>query len=277
MPDMIRLIKSTAETFMDKTNILHKNLCIGRIISVIKSNNPHHHKLISVNGRHSDAFVYVISGSCSYRFDDGAKFEANTGDAFYLPYKSVYTMFIQSEDYKFIFCDFEFVEEGARGAAFCPCGNANIEPLFSRLLNLYTTPAADTYTECMSTLYSIYGSIRQNNSRAYLSKSKKDVMAAARRYIDEHFASPELSVSILAERVGVSEVYFRRLFKSQYGVSPIKYITAVRLKQATRLMKYPFLTLDECATQSGFSSLQYFSRIFKQEIGISPGRYRQDL
>ena len=195
---------------MDKTNILHQNLCIGRIISVIKSNNPHHHKLISVNGRHSDAFVYVISGSCSYRFDDGAKFEANTGDAFYLPYKSVYTMFIQSEDYKFIFCDFEFVGEGARGAAFCPHGNTNINSLFSRLLNRYTSPTADTYAECMSILYSIYGVIRQNNARAYLSKKKKDAMAAAMCYIDEHFANPELSVSLLAERVGF------RIFICQY-------------------------------------------------------------
>ena len=262
---------------MDKMNILQENLCIGRIISVIKSNNPHHHKLLSINDRHSDAFVYVISGSCSYRFDDGVKFEANAGDAFYLPYKSVYTMFIQSEDYKFIFCDFEFVEDGTRGATFCPCGNANIESLFSRLLNRYTSPTADTYADCMSILYAIYGILRQNGNRAYLTKDKKNAMAMAKCYIDEHFTNLDLSVSLLAERSDVSEVYFRKLFKAQYGISPIKYITSIRLKQAMKLMKYPFLTLDECAMQSGFSSLQYFCRIFKQEIGISPGRYKRDL
>jgi uncharacterized RmlC-like cupin family protein len=86
-----------------KIDIAQENLCIQRIISVVKSHISHH-KSITVEGRHCDAFVYVISGSCKYRFDDKIEFKASDGDVFYLPYRSVYTMQIQTDDYKFIFC-----------------------------------------------------------------------------------------------------------------------------------------------------------------------------
>ena len=265
-------------TSMDKTNIVYEDLCIKKIISVIKSNNSHHHKLIKVNGRHSDAFVYVICGSCTYRFDDGIEFSANEGDVFYLPHQSVYTMFIHSEDYKFIFCDFEFAETSTRCAALYPRQrSANTDNLFFRLLNRYRSPTDNTYAECMSLLYSIYGVLQQNADGAYLDKDKRNDMAEAKSYIDEHFSQSELSVSTLAQKINISEVYFRKLFKAQYGIQPSRYLTSVRLKNAKRLMKYPFMTLDECALQSGFSSVQYFCRIFKKETGISPGKYRKGL
>jgi len=263
---------------MDKKNIILNNLCISGIISVIKNNNRHHHKLLTVNGRHSDAFVYVIEGSCSYRFEKGTEFTVNTGDVFYLPHGSVYTMFIHTEDYKFIFCDFEFNDPEPRGAVlFSNRSLKNIDTLFWKLLNRYRSHAGNRYTESMSILYGIYSQLKENSDRSYLDKNKKDDMARVKSYIDEAFGKSELSVSELAETIGVSEVYLRKLFKAGYGISPIKYLTSVRLKNAMKLMKYPFLTLEECATESGFSSLQYFCRIFKKEIGISPGKYRNEL
>jgi AraC-like DNA-binding protein len=100
-------------------------------------------------------------------------------------------------------------------------------------------------------------------------------MAKAKNFIDEGFSNLDLTVTMLAEKMGISEVYLRKLFKAQYGISPSKYMISVRLKNAQKLMKYPFLTLDECALQSGFSSLQYFCRLFKKTTGISPGKYRK--
>jgi AraC-like DNA-binding protein len=102
-------------------------------------------------------------------------------------------------------------------------------------------------------------------------------MLEAKRYIEDNFNLPELSISMIAEKIGISEVYLRKLFKAQFATSPAKYLISVRLKNAKKLMKYPFLSLEECAMQSGFSSLQYFCRLFKKETGISPGSYRKQL
>lgn len=263
---------------MDKINIIYENLCIKKIISVIKGNVSHHPKQIKNQGRHSDAFVYILTGSCRYQFEDKIEFIASEGDVIYLPYHSTYTMLIQSENYEFIFCDFEFVDpSNKQSILWSGQGLTNIDHLFLKLLNRYRSPSQNTYTECMSLLYTIYSILQQNAEQTYLNKKQKDVTTSARNYIDEHFTVPELSISALAEKADISEVYFRKLFKSQYGIPPSKYLNSIRLKNAIHLMKYPFLTLEECALQSGFSSLQYFCRIFKKEFGISPGKYRCDI
>ena len=128
----------------------------------------------------------------------------------------------------------------------------------------------------MSILYGIYSILQQDAHKKYLGKNKENKAAEAMRYIDENFTLPEFSISLLAEKIGMSEVYIRKLFKAQYGISPSKYLISIRLENAKKLMKYPFLTLEECALQSGFSSLQYFCRLFKKETGISPGKYKKE-
>ena len=263
---------------MNKIDIIHENLCIKKIITVIQGQNTNHHKWLSVKSRHSDAFVYVISGTCTYRFDDKTEFIADAGDVFFLPFKSVYTMYIHTDDYRFIFCDFEFQESGEKlSAIYSHQDLKNIDSLFSKLLNRYRSSSGNTYTECMSILYNIYSMLQKNSEQIYLDNNKRYNMAKIKHYMDEHFNQTELSVSILAEKSGVSEVYFRKLFKAQYGISPSKYLISLRLKNSKKLMNYPFLSLEECAMQSGFSSLQYFCRLFKKENGISPGSYRKQL
>lgn len=260
---------------MDKLHIASENLCIKNIVTVIKNHITKNHKTIEVKGRHSDAFVYVISGSCKYVFDDGIEFTASRGDVFYLPCGSVYKMFVNAEDYRFIFCDFEFMEARAVGEYFeTP---PNMEVMFTKLLNLYRSYSPNKYTECMSVLYGIYSILQQTTEREYLSKNKKNMIADAKRFMEENFSNSEIEIPGLAERLMMSDVYFRKLFKNQYGVSPLKYLNSLRLKNAMSLMKLPFLSLEECAKQSGFSSLQYFCRLFKKELGISPGKYRSQI
>ena len=275
---MILYKKEVRNNTMKKTDIMQENLCIQKIITVIQGKNPNHHKLLTVKSRHSDAFVYVISGSCTYRFDDKTEFKVTAGDVFYLPYQSIYTMYIHTDDYKFIFCDFEFTEPSARRSALYSHQDLkNVDSLFFKLLNRYRSSANNSYIECMSILYSIYSLLQQDTQKSYLGKSNETKMIEARRYIDESFNLPEFSITQLAERIEMSEVYLRKLFRAQYGISPSKYLISVRIKNAKKLMKYPFLTLEECALQSGFSSLQYFCRLFKKETGISPGKYRKEL
>jgi len=261
---------------MKKTDIMQESLCIQRIISVVKSRNPHYNKWITVKGRHSDAFVYIISGSCTYRFDDEIEFQANAGDVLYLPYRSVYSMYIHTHDYNFIFCDFEFAETEIRQSSHFS-NQKKLDNLFLKLLNRYHSSSCYAHSECMSVLYSIYSTLQQSAQKKYLGKSKERNVIEAKCYIDENFHIPELCISALADKIEISEVYLRKLFQEQYGISPSKYLILVRLKNSKQLMKYPFLSLEECALQSGFSSLQYFCRLFKKETGISPGKYRKSI
>lgn len=257
---------------MTKTDITKNNLYIKRMINVIKSENPEHHKIIHINGRHSDAFVYILSGSCEYTFDDNA-ITANAGDILYLAYNSVYSMYINTTDYKFIFCDFEFDGDAQRES--CVYSSKNMPGTENLFLRMYNASKKRHFTECMSILYRIYSAICVSVENTYIGKSVKYKISTAKEYIDANASDALISVAEIANKIGMCEGYFRKLFKSQYGISPSQYIISTRLKKAKDLMNYPFLTLSECALQSGFSSLQYFCRMFKKNTGITPAQYRK--
>ena len=116
--------------------------------------------------------------------------------------------------------------------------------------------------------------VMKTENKIYISKCSRNKIAESKDYIDANFKDTSLSVDFLAKKAAMSNVYFRSLFKAQYHLSPSQYIISVRLKNAKSLMKYSFLTLEECALQSGFSSLQYFCRIFKKYTGMTPSEYR---
>jgi AraC-like DNA-binding protein len=261
---------------MERADILENQFSINRVLRVIKAENKNCHKKSFVDGRPSDVFVYILSGSCDYVCEDGTSFTVKAGDIMYLSQGERYTLYI-NEEYRFIFCDFEFSDQTPKKSAFfTPKHDSSAEKLFMKLLNLYNAQGKTYFTESLSLIYAIYSAVTATKNDVYITKTNKDKMVDVKEYVDCHYADVSLSIPHLAKLVDMSEVYLRKLFKAEIGVSPTEYITSVRLKKAKQLMKYyPFLTLGECAKQSGFSSPHYFSRVFRNEFGINPSKYRK--
>ena len=92
-------------------------------------------------------------------------------------------------------------------------------------------------------------------------------------YIENHLADEDLSNKKLADRIGFSEVYFRKLFFANYGSSPKQYILQLRIRNAKLLLSEGGKTVTEIASQCGFSSVYHFSRCFKTHTGLSPTEY----
>jgi AraC-like DNA-binding protein len=187
-------------------------------------------------------------------------------------------MYIYDENYKFIFCDFEFSDQSAKKAAVYSTEHSkHIDGLFVNLLNCYQSGTISSRADCMSILYRIYSALFKCTEQGAAAKNQDDRIDAAKLYIDSHYSETALSIAFLAEQAGISEVYFRKLFKKKHHTSPAKYLITVRLNNARKLMQYAFLSIEDCALQSGFSSAQYFCRAFKKEIGISPGEYKKSI
>jgi AraC-like DNA-binding protein len=252
------------------------NLYIQKLLTVIKGHNTRHHKLLKCESRHSDAFVYILSGSCTDCVEGEQEFTVNPGDILYLARNAAYTMYILSENYQFLFCDFEFADEMQRkSGVYRPEQPSDAENLFYKLLQFYTRGSGSSFSDCMATLYQIYGMVLHTANRQYVGNSAASRMEEIQVYIDSNYMDGNLCVEILAEKAGMSQVYLRRLFKAKYGCQPSRYITSVRLAKAKELMRYSFLSLEDCAVQSGFSSVQYFCRVFKKEFGVTPANYRR--
>ena len=75
----------------------------------------------------------------------------------------------------------------------------------------------------------------------------------------------------LAARVGVTSRHLRRIFETQYGVSPIEYAQTQRLLLAKRLLTDTALPVTEVALASGFASVRRFNALFRARYRMAPG------
>jgi AraC family transcriptional regulator, transcriptional activator for feuABC-ybbA operon len=87
-----------------------------------------------------------------------------------------------------------------------------------------------------------------------------------------HYQEP-MDMEELARQSGASPARFYQAFKKYTGLSPLKYMTIVRLNQSLRLLSDPGLTVMEVAHAVGYPDELYFSRLFKKHMGISPTEF----
>ncbi len=93
-------------------------------------------------------------------------------------------------------------------------------------------------------------------------------------YINGHITS-DLSVSSLAKRCAVSETVYRRQFKALTGISPIQYITRLKIEKACELLNECDMSLNDISDFLGFNDLPYFYRVFKKITGFTPNEFRE--
>ena len=263
---------------MQKINITDGKLYIKEFLSAARSKIRFFQRANAVNNRFSDCLVFVIKGECKYTFDDATHFTVKEGDILYLAYGSSYKMQTPDSDFSVIFFNFFFDTERERKSAFFTLPQAvQAEGTFSRILKAYSSECESYIYECMSLAYKILSLITAQRENTYINKEARARVIAEASYIDRNYSDINLSVSSLAKRAGVSEVYFRSIFKSALGVTPAKYITALRLERAIEFMRSEVSGLSECAALAGFSSVQYFIRVFKKERGTTPAKYLKSL
>ena len=99
---------------------------------------------------------------------------------------------------------------------------------------------------------------------------------AAIRKMQEGYASPDLTISSLAEELGVSSVTLAVEFKNETGISPSDYLAMIRFNQAKELLKNTDMLVKEISLAVGYEDDHVFIRRFKKETGKTPGQYRKE-
>jgi AraC family transcriptional regulator len=87
--------------------------------------------------------------------------------------------------------------------------------------------------------------------------------------------SNELSNVELAERAGVSESHFRRIFQEAMGMTPHRYVLRLRLERVHELLTRTSFSIARVAAQCGFNSQSHMTACFSAAYGITPARARQ--
>jgi AraC family transcriptional regulator len=95
-------------------------------------------------------------------------------------------------------------------------------------------------------------------------------------FIEEHLAE-RISLSMLANLVGLSPFHFVRSFKRSFGEPPHRYYTGRRIERAKVSLANPRVPITEVAFDVGFNGSSAFSTTFRRTTGQTPTDYRRSL
>jgi AraC family transcriptional regulator, arabinose operon regulatory protein len=93
-------------------------------------------------------------------------------------------------------------------------------------------------------------------------------------FINENW-NRALSVTDLAERVGVSRSKLAAEFKATTGRSVLSFQVDVRIDRAKKLLETGARSIADVAYLVGYSDPLYFSKLFRKRTGLTPSNYRR--
>jgi two-component system response regulator YesN len=108
---------------------------------------------------------------------------------------------------------------------------------------------------------------RQNDSR------QENILTQLEDYIDQHLGE-NLSRSVLAKHVYLSEDYISKVFVRLTGMSIPSYIAGRRIDKAKEYIQSTSLPISKIALEVGYSNFSYFSKTFRDLVGCTPNEYR---
>ncbi|MFC0469213.1 AraC family transcriptional regulator [Halalkalibacter kiskunsagensis] len=230
-------------------------------------------------------FQYTISGEGAIDIK-GNTYQLKEGQAFMVkvPDEHCYYFPPESSEWEFIFLTL-------KGQAASACW----EKVTSQLGHIVTIPRD---SRLMTHVFMIYQQAYDKDlidqyyasARAYefimecyryfkQFKSKDnlpDRVIRAREFIDTYYYRNALTIEDIANAAGLSKYYLIKRFKETIHMTPIQYLTKVRLEQAIQLLRYTDVTIKEIAIQVGYANDNYFNKVFRKVVGMSPGEFRNN-
>lgn len=156
---------------------------------------------------------------------------------------------------------------------FLPENPQKISELFFEILDCWNKKEIGYKYKCTALLYGIFAECYCQNYKREFKPSK---IQNSIDYISQNYKNKDISLKEIANQSFISEIYFRKLFKEQYGISPKKYIINLRIQNALGLISAGYHSLKEISDMCGYNDYKHFSTEFKKIVGVSPSEYRYE-
>ncbi len=108
----------------------------------------------------------------------------------------------------------------------------------------------------------------------------EDTIASHRRAVERVITSARerlcepISLQDMSRVAYISTFHFNRVFHQITGLPPNKFISAMRLDEAKRLLLNTHLSITDISFEVGYNSLSTFTRRFTQRVGLGPREFR---
>ncbi len=115
-----------------------------------------------------------------------------------------------------------------------------------------------------------------SDSDKQYSRNQEAVISAI-EYIKKNYHNKDISLQKVSSEVSLSHYYFSHIFKDEFKITFIEYLTKVRMEAAAKLLKNRKLNVNQVAYAVGYQDPNYFSKVFKRYMKTSPIEYREEL
>lgn len=106
-------------------------------------------------------------------------------------------------------------------------------------------------------------------------RDKDTLLMRVREYMHDNIAE-DISIDLLSGVANMSKFHFIRLFRTQFGLTPHKYLLNLRVNRARNLLELGTAPTD-AAQELGFFDVSHLNRHFKRVYGLTPKQYQVQL
>lgn len=221
-------------------------------------------RLFEMHNRHCCGLSLCISGQITYSMN-GKQYLSVPGVAVFLPKGGRYSLH-GDEEGLFPVINFRTDRELSPTIMTFPLTDpAGCLELFDQIRKLSFT--AENRLKVYSLFYELL------HQSFFSQMIRQNPLSPLLRYLDENLRDPSLTNTVLAERLHISEIYLRKLFRQHYNTTPKQYLLDIRISRSKQLLSDTDLSVTEIAEQCGFSSVYHFCRSFRQRVGLTPSQY----
>ncbi len=143
-------------------------------------------------------------------------------------------------------------------------------PLFRRALTAWQSKQIGYRMEILALLFEILVIARRQLAGSGDNRAFERAIAL----LQAEYTDASLSIADVCARAGISDSYFRRQCKQHFSMSPVQYLTELRLTHAEHLLHFPSYSIEAVALQSGFCDPKYFARVVRRVRGCAPSELR---
>ncbi|HVF10449.1 MAG TPA: AraC family transcriptional regulator [Abditibacteriaceae bacterium] len=232
------------------------------------------------------ALVYLLEGAGSYRDANHHHQKLQVGDCI-LIYPGLPVCYGPGpgerwRDFLVIFDGPVFDlwrEVGAFHAAHPVCRLEPVEQWLNRFEALFEaprplTPSEGTVQICQ--FLNIVAELVKSAAAQDTAPSESLWLSQARVLLEENLAQP-LTLTHVAQQVGMSYDSLRRRFQQQMGMSPARYRAMKRIDAACLMLQRTDMTHHAIAASLGFADEFHFYKRFKHFKGVAPREFRRAL
>ena len=106
--------------------------------------------------------------------------------------------------------------------------------------------------------------------------SVQNEIELAAAYFNEHY-NEDISIREYAKEHHISTNHFIRNFRIFFGMTPARYLVALRMSNAQALLETQQYSIKEVAAIVGYRDPLYFGQVFRREVGMPPSEYRKQF